>query len=363
MARAEPLPAGLERVLALPREAGSAGAAEARDILREALERLGYRVEIQRFTFSPRTLTAFPLAGAGLGWLAILQIPLLLMPALPAWAALLVWVGGLGALFAVAAGTALGWGQAGESREDATLIARRGATPVRRWIVAHTDTKAQGHSMAGRLIAVWAVIVSIVAFTTLATLRLQGPLPVAPVATAAALTLVAGFMAGRGRLTGTTVGARDNGSGLVAALAAAECSLDPATGILLTGAEEFGLVGARILAGTRPELVRGTEVINLDTLDECGALSLVSHDAPGRALAARLAPLLASPAAVVRQRRLPLGIFVDSYPLARGGGTAVTVGRLDWSTLRRLHTPRDTADGLSFATALRVGRALGAMRM
>ena len=361
MSPAAPLPAGLERVLALPREAGSAGAAEAREILREALERLGYQVEIQRFRFSPRTLSAFPLAGAGLGWLALLQIPLLLMPALPAWAALLVWIGGLGGLLAVTSGTALGWGQAGESREDATLIARRGATPIRRWIVAHTDTKAQGHSMAGRLMAVWVVILSIVACTSLAILRLQGSLPVAPVAGAAALTLLAGFLAGRGRLAGTTVGARDNGSGLVAALAAAESSLDPATGILLTGAEEFGLVGARILAGTRPDLIRGIEVINLDTLDERGALSLVSHDAPGRALAARLAPLLASPDALVRQRRLPLGIFVDSYPLARGGGTAVTIGRLDWHTLRLLHTPRDTTDGLTFATALRVGRTLGAM--
>lgn len=362
MSRAEPLPAGLERVLALPREAGSAGAAEAREILREALERLGYRVEIQRFAFSPHTLTAFPLAGAGLGWLAILQIPLLLMPALPAWAALLVWVGGLAGLLAIAAGTALGWGRPGERREDATLIARRGELPVRRWIVAHTDTKAQGHSMAGRLIAVWAVLLCIVAFTTLAVLRLQGSLAIAPVAVAAALTLLAGFMAGRGRLNGTTVGARDNGSGLVAALTAAESSLDPATGILLTGAEEFGLVGARILVETRRELVRGTEIINLDTLDEHGALSLVCHDAAGRALAARIAPLLASPGVAVRERRLPLGIFVDSYPLARGGGKAVTIGRLDWSTLRRLHTPRDTMHDLTFATALRVGRALGAMQ-
>ena len=40
---------------------------------------------------------------------------------------------------------------------------------------------------------------------------------------------------------------------------------------------------------------------------------------------------------------------------------AVTVGRLDWKTLRLLHTPRDTTDGLTFTTALRFGRALGAM--
>jgi hypothetical protein len=136
---------------------------------------------------------------------------------------------------------------------------------------------------------------------------------------------------------------------------------DSATGILLTGAEEFGLVGARVLAETRADLVRETEIVNFDTLDECGTLSLVSHDGSGRVLAARLALVLASPDVPVRQRRLPLGIFVDSYPLSRAGARAVTVGRLDWSTLRRLHTPTDSAEGLSFATALRAGRAIGGM--
>ncbi len=361
MVAAEPLPAELERVLALTREAGSPEAAEAREQLRALLVRLGYDVEVQRFAFSPRPLAAFPLAGAGLGWLALLQIPLLLMPRLAPWSALAIWLGGLASLIAVALGSALGWGGHGDVREDATLIARRGAGTVRRWIVAHTDTKAQGHSMAGRLVAVWMVVAAIVACTVLAILRLSDPLPVWPVAASAALALMAGYLAGKGRLAGTTVGARDNGSGLVAAITAAEVSRDTGTGILLTGAEEFGLVGARILAETRGELVRGAEIVNFDTLDECGTLSLVSHDASGRALAARLAPLLASPGVPVRQRRLPLGIFVDSWPLARAGASAVTIGRLDWSTLRRLHTPADSAEGLSFATALRAGRAVGSM--
>ena len=361
MAFAEPLPAELERVLALTREAGSPGAAEARDLLRVLLTRLGYDVEVQRFAFSPRSLDAFPLAGAGLGWLALLQIPLLVMPRLPAWSALALWLAGLVALLFVALGTALGWGGRGDLREDATLIARRGGGTVRRWIVAHIDTKAQGHSMAGRLVAVWIMVAAIIVLTLLAILRLGSAVSVGPVAAAAALALTAGYLAGKGRLRGATTGARDNGSGLVAALAAAEVSRDTATGILLTGAEEFGLVGARVLAETRADLVRETEIVNFDTLDECGALSLVSHDGPGRALAARLGPVLASPDVPVRQRRLPLGIFVDSYPLSRAGARAVTVGRLDWSTLRRLHTPADSAEGLSFATALRAGRAVGGM--
>jgi len=349
----------LDAVLALPREAGTTEAAEARQLLTGELERLGYEVDSLRFAFSTRALAGFPIFGAGLGWLAVLEVPLLLIPGVTSWAAALVWLIGIMSLVAVAAGVSLGWGPRGTPREDATLIARRPGADVRRWIVAHTDTKAQGHSMAGRLVAVWISIVAVVVVTGMTVARLGGPLPVPAVAGAAGLLLAAGVLAGRGRLRGQSLGARDNGSGLVAALTAAEVSADPATGILLTGAEEFGLVGARILAAQRPELVRGREFINIDTVDERGSLYLVSHDAAGHRLAERLEPVLGIPGAPVHHRRLPLGIFVDSYPLARAGGTAVTIGRLDWSTLRLLHTAGDTREGLSFETAIRVGRLGG----
>ena len=50
---------------------------------------------------------------------------------------------------------------------------------------------------------------------------------------------------------------------MIAVLAAAEgAERASGVGVLLTGAEEFGLVGARILAQTRPELVRGIEMAN-----------------------------------------------------------------------------------------------------
>src|SRR5690606_11280139 len=275
------------------------------------------------------------------------------------WAASLVWLIGFTSRIVGATGGSRGWGPGGAPREDATLIARRPGGEVRRWIVAHTDTKAQGHSMAGRLVAVWTSILGLLVMTGMAVARLGGPLPVAAVAGAAGMLLAAGVLAGRGKLRGHTVGARDNGSGIVAALMAAEVSIEPSTGILLTGAEEFGLVGARILAAERPDLIRGRECINIDTVDERGSLSLVSHDAAGHRLAARLEPLLAVPGVPGRRRRLPLGICVDSYRLARAGGVALTIGRLDWSTLKRLHTPEDTREGLSFETAIRVGRLIG----
>jgi len=337
----------MRQVLALPREAGTPAAAGARDLVAAHLEALGYRVERQRFQFVPSSLNGFPLFGAGLGGLALLLLPLLSGANAPGWAAALLLAGGLSALAAAAVGVGLGWLRLGAApREDANLIATRGDAPVRRWIVAHLDTKAQAQSMAGRLVAVWVIGLACAALIALAVVRLRGPVPLS--------------LAGRGRLRGTSPGARDNGTGVTGALAAAEHLRDAGTGILITGAEEFGLVGARVFVSAAGERLRDAAIVNLDTIDQEGELALVSHDARGSALAAREAPRLAAAGLPARLRRLPLGILTDSLPFARAGVPAVTIGRLTWRTLRTIHTPRDTADGLSLETAERVGRALAA---
>jgi Zn-dependent M28 family amino/carboxypeptidase len=174
------------------------------------------------------------------------------------------------------------------------------------------------------------------------------------------LSLAAGVLGGRGRLRGTSPGARDNGTGLFAALLAAERCADPSVGFLFTGAEEFGLVGARAFLRDQGTL-GGAEVLNLDTITDRGALYLVAHDARGRTLAEELLPLLRAAAPRVVVRRLPLGILTDSLPMARSGSPAVTLARLDWADLGRLHTPRDTVDDLGLDTAEAVGRAVGGL--
>jgi hypothetical protein len=351
----------MRQVLALPREAGTPGAAVARNTVARHLEALGYRVELQRFSFAPSSLNGFPVFGAGLGGLALLALPLLTGAGLPPWAALLVLAGGLSLLILVSLGVGLGWlPLGGGPREDANIVATRDGAPVRRWIVAHLDTKAQVQSMAGRLVAVPVIGVAAAALVALALVRLGGPVPVPLAGASAGLAVVAGALAGRGRLRGESQGARDNGTGVAGALAAAERSTDPATGILITGAEEFGLVGARVFAAAERERLRGAVVVNLDTIDQEGELALVSHDARGTALARLEAPRLAAAGLPARLRRLPIGILTDSLPFARAGVPAVTIGRLTWRTLRTIHTPRDTPDGLSLEPARRVGWALAA---
>jgi Peptidase family M28 len=347
-----------QKLLSISREAGTAEALEARNLVAAHLTGLGYTVTLQKFSFTPASLRAFPLFGAGLGGLALVLFPFLSWLRPPAWGALALWLAGLTALLVVATGIGLGWVPLGEKpREDANLIAtRRGQRPLR-WIVAHLDSKAQAQSMAGRLVAVWAIGLAIAALSILSLLRLRGALPVGLTLVGAVLALMAGLLAGRGKMRGTSQGARDNGSGVVAALKAAESTSDPRIGILITGAEEFGLVGARVFARASPRET-DVEFVNLDTLDQEGKLYLVSHDRRGSRLARSLGPRLSSLGVSMRQRRLPLGIFVDSAPLSRLGGPALTIGRLSWRTLRCIHTAADTPEGLSLELAERVGEAV-----
>jgi hypothetical protein len=345
------------QLLALPREAGTPEAARARELVTAYLEALGYDVVTQGFTFAPSSLRAFPIFGAGLGWLALVLFPLLVFSRPPEWVALAVWVGGLAALIVVSTGIGLGWVSLGEPlREDANLIATRGQGTPTRWIVAHLDSKAQAHSMAGRLVAVWFVGLAVTGLSALAVFRFQAPVSVVLAGPAVVCAVMAGVLAGRGRLAGRSLGARDNGTGVVAALAAAAVS-DDRIAILITGAEEFGLVGARVFARLTPNLAEA-EFVNIDTVDQEGKLYLVSHNRIGDPLVASLESQLAELTLPIKRRRLPLGIFVDSAPLASARARAVTVGRLTWRTLRCIHTPADTPDGLSFRTAEQVGAAI-----
>ena len=288
---------------------------------------------------------------------ALLEIPLLQRGS-PAWAAAVVLL-----VLAVMVGVVVmrlvrGTGGPGYDRVDANLIASRPGSTVRCWLVAHLDTKAQAQSMAGRLVAVWVTAVAVMVLLSLAVLRINGPLPAGPAVAIGALGCVAGVLLGRGQLSGASPGARDNGSGLLAILTAAELTSDPSIGVIVTGAEEFGLVGARALARDRAGLFAQARVLNVDTVDDEGTLFVVSHARGSAELAGRLLERLAGLAPVSRARRLPLGIMVDGVPLSRVALEAVTIGRLDWGTLRRMHTPRDDADGYHLATAESLGERL-----
>lgn len=340
-------------IVASGREAGTAGAGTARRSISQFLTSLGYEVSEYPFQFNAAIYQAFPAAGSLLTAGSLVEVVLLARP-VPGWSAATLLLVTLIAIALVSWRLVLGG--TGTPRADANLVARRAGAQVRSWLVAHLDTKAQAQSMAGRLVAIWVTLSALVALTIACGFRLAGPLPREVADTVGVLGLLAGFLLARGRLSGESPGARDNGSGLLAVLTAAELATDPGIGIIITSGEEFGLAGARALAAGAGNLLSGSQVVNVDTIDDEGTLFIVRHG-NGDALAARMVERL-SGLAVVRSRRLPLGIMVDGVPLARAGSSAVTLGRLSWGTLRKLHTARDTAAGYRLETAEMLGERL-----
>lgn len=350
------------RVLELPREAGTPAAVEARRLLSLHLERLGYQVRERRFRFPAASLSAFPLAGAGLGWLTLVQIPLLTVAGGPAWLALLTWVVGAAALGLVVGGVALGWTPlGGETREDANLVAVRPGAAPSRWVVAHTDAIGFGQSLWGRWLTLGLGAAAAAALTALGVLRLEGPLDVDLAGLGAALAVATCGMTVRAGRRVPSVGARDGGTGLYAALAAAAGATDGSVGILLTGARKFGLVGARIAAREDAALLRGVPVVDLGILDDEGVVSFVLHGGGAVDLAATLAARLDGGGLRIRRAARGTGRFTEGRILATAAVGGVSLLRGTRRTATRVHTRKDGPEGLAFRTAAAVGEALAAI--
>ena len=153
-------------LLALPREAGTPAAAAARDLVAAHLEALGYRVERQRFTFTPSSLLGFPVFGAGLGGLALLLLPLLTgARARPAGPRSLVLAGRLALLAVLAVGSrprvAAARGAAARGRQPDRHARRRAGAPLDRGPPRHQGAGAVDGRPAGRGVGdrVWRCVV------------------------------------------------------------------------------------------------------------------------------------------------------------------------------------------------------------
>ena len=242
----------MERVLALPREAGTPAAAAARDLVADHLEALGYQVNRQRFAFAPSSLNGFPMLrrgprrpGAAAAAAAHRRA------GCPAGRAALVLAGGL---LLLAAGRRDRPRLAPAGRCDARGCQpdrdarRRAGSRAGSWPISTPRPRCS--RMAGRLVAVWVIGVAVaVADGARRWPGSAGPIPCRWRPGGLQLAVMAGALAGRGRLHGASAGARDNGSGVLAALAAAEAGLDP-------GDRHLHHRRGGVRAGGRPRLRR-----------------------------------------------------------------------------------------------------------
>jgi len=303
--------------------------------------------------------------GAGSGWLGLVLLPLLVL-AFPVWSVLLVGIGGALVVAMVVFGIALGYVQSPvPSAEAVNLEARCGSDP-RIWLVAHLDSKSQVLSLAGRVAWLGVFALGIAALTACLVLRLAGPVtwPLAVLGTLPALA--GGAALSRSGPRDDSPGAVDNATGVVAALTAAKVLPDREDiGVLITDAEEFGMVGAREWGHAEQ---RHAAFINFDGIDTAGRFRVMVHRAQGAGdhgpaasrLAAALTKVLRDGGYPTVQGPLPPGVLVDGVVLARCGMPGVTVSRGTVATLRVIHTFRDGPGRVRIDGASAAGRAVAA---
>jgi hypothetical protein len=346
---------GLLREIAVPRPTGSVAVATVMETLRRELWARDFTVATQRFDASPAGLHAvavgaFVLAGTAVAVLVLGTDP---------WAPAAATVGIGAALFVVLLGSPvrrpLLRALARQPTRGVNLIATRAGIAPRVWLVAHYDGKGQWLSMAGRLIAGTGAAVGGAGLVVLAAAAWAGVAPPPGWWVAAAML---GFLGAvpltLNGLPRSSSGAVDNATGLVTALGVADrLPPDAPVGILFLDAEEWGLLGARVLACEQPELLRDTAVINFDGIDDTGATIALAHR-PGPLGAALSAALHAR-----RARRLP--VVVDGIALAPAARECVTIMRGGWRTMTVVHTTRDTAARLTLAGVEAVASAVAAV--
>ena len=324
------------------------------------LRGLGYTVADERFDYSAFPgRYATPIAGAVLGATVMTSSGLVLARA-PRVAIVVMALGvactWLFARWMMRTGVLTAPWQRAESRN---LVATRGASEPRVWLVAHLDSKSQPIPSSARAVGV-TLLAGALVFAVAALLLALGSTPARAIAWSAIVLGLAGALPVMASVVGArSNGAVDNASGVAAVLAAAAL-LSPtvSVGVLLPSAEELGLAGAHAwVRGRAPGIA-----LNCDGVDDQGSLVIMyNRPAPQRMLALMLGAAHSANGTPVRARVMPLGLLTDSTALAAAGWQALTVSHGSLATLGRVHTPRDSLANLRGSSIAMVADVLSRM--
>jgi hypothetical protein len=338
----------IERIAETPRAAGTEGETRVRRFCADYLERAGFVVTEEDFSYSALPgKWGVPLVGLlSLAWFAVLGASLARAEQDHSVRAAMTF---LALLFALYVGLRSQMVRPRFMLRSArNLVAVRGAHPAV-WLMAHLDTKSQPVPMlariAGIILAAAAVLATMVASFISLVYDIGNAfwLPVTLAGAAGSLLVLLSTVGNQSR------GALDNATGVAAVLLLARGARKEApVGVLLTSAEELGLAGAwawvREQAGRH--VVRDKRyAINFDGLDDVGSLTCMSD--PDDPFAGALRRAASSRGSYLTMRKVLPGIMVDSTALGRSGWHAVTISKGNFSTLARIHTPADSPDRLS----------------
>ncbi|HEV7704645.1 MAG TPA: M28 family peptidase [Gemmatimonadaceae bacterium] len=329
----------LAAIAAAPRPAGSAAEATAREYCAATLRAAGFEVRQREFEYS-----AFPgkwgtpLFGIGMAALMLVaaregalgsggRALAILVAGAVVLSACGRWLGRRGVL-------ELPFARARTSNLEAT----RGAPTL--WIVAHLDSKSQPIPIVVRALAIIASLIFLGVAMGVAVAQVVVPMPpfvwyaLATIELFVALPVMASVVGAH------SAGALDNASGVATVLRAAELlPRDVAIGVMITGGEELGLVGARAWAreakATSAINLAPLSAINIDGVDDTGELRLIYSGRLPSVLVTMLGGAWPAP------RRLVPGVLMDGVALSDAGWDVVNVSKGSWRTVSRIHTPRD----------------------
>jgi hypothetical protein len=337
--------AHLRIIARAPRAAGSTEEREARAYCAAQLRASGFDVSIEPFSYS-----AFPgrfgtPVGGAIAMASVLVAAWLAAIERAPLAAAVAAVAGLLTLALFA------WSMLGEGvldlpwlrAEGENLVARRGSTPIRVWLVAHVDSKSQPLPtrlrMAGLAVLGASVVLALVALAlTLGAGSWRTEMWVVCVL----LAIPGGCAVVASVVRNDSPGAVDNASGVATVLAAAALlDRSAAVGVVISSAEELGLAGARAWVRAH-DAERGGSVLNCDGVDDQGELTLMYT----RTRPAPIVNAVEHAAGTLQVRRMPPGLLLDSVAFADAGWSAATVSHGSTRTLARVHTRDDSLDAL-----------------
>ena len=238
--------------------------------------------------------------------------------------------------------------------------------------VAHYDSKSQVLPIAVRAIAYGIAIIGLVILTIAMVINVGWGvwLPNVIVWSIAGITTFCLLLLQINLTQNHSPGAFDNASGVAVMLEVARGIVErgerKSVTFLAAGAEEYGMCGAlRYVQAHTDEYDReNTYVINLDGLGVGNGVSVVTRYGipPVRTTSALISLFRTSGESLgiqVSERYLPIGVGLDSIPIASRGFETVTVTAGDvGSAALRIHSKRDKSDLLNVESLQQVGELI-----
>ena len=362
--------------LAIPRLVGSAGEAEVQDYIVEQFTKLGLDVSWEPFAFTkfpaevlPRILSAFfVLIILSVPWFGErFPMPVCFACVLSLMIALFFtqWQKRLEALYNV-----------GKKHRTENIIAKNNAnrddnTPAFLF-VAHYDSKSQVLPIAVRMVAYGIAIVGLMALTIVMLVKVISLiwLPNYIVWSIVGITSFCLLLLQINLTENRSPGGFDNASGVGVMLEVARVVMArderKSVTFLAAGAEEYGMCGAlRYIQAHADEYDReNTYVINLDGLGVGKGVNLITrYGIPPTRTTRTLRNLFRTSSEAlgipVSERYLPIGVGLDSIPIAsRGFETVTLTARGVGSVALKIHSKQDRIELLNAESLQQVGELI-----